>query len=144
MTKCKSHGGWGVNWGIGYINPVQKVKINIKIINHIQSSCFLFPPRKPHSAASVLQWKVNPYPEPPGPDYASLRAREERQLAKEKEFKEKTDVILQRRKWVEITVKPVLAVTSIKQPTCLKQSIKMFPNVNFVLIFTTVISSHLP
>ncbi|WAR21550.1 hypothetical protein MAR_015524, partial [Mya arenaria] len=55
-------------------------------------------PRKPQSAQSVLQWKVNPYPEPPPPDYISLRAREERQLAKEKEFKEKTDVILQRRK----------------------------------------------
>jgi len=36
------------------------------------------------------------------------------------------------------TVKPVLAVTSIKQPTCLKQPIKMFPNVNFVLIFTSI------
>jgi len=36
------------------------------------------------------------------------------------------------------TVKPVLAVTSIKQPTCLKQSNKMCQNVNFVLIFTSV------
>ena len=36
------------------------------------------------------------------------------------------------------TVKPVLAVTSIKQPTCLEQPNKMFPNVNFVLIFTSV------
>ncbi|XP_052771933.1 leucine-rich repeat-containing protein 27-like isoform X2 [Mya arenaria] len=58
--------------------------------------------RKPQSAQSVLQWKVNPYPEPPPPDYISLRAREERQLAKEKEFKEKTDVILQRRKDEEL------------------------------------------
>ena len=45
------------------------------------------------------------------------------------------------------TVKPVLEVTSIKQPTCLKQPNKMFPNVKFVLIFTSVmqppaLSSH--
>jgi len=45
------------------------------------------------------------------------------------------------------TVKPVLAVTSIKQPTCFKQPNKMFPNVKFVLIFTSVkqppaLSSH--
>ena len=56
--------------------------------------------RKPHSAQSVLDWKVNPYPEPPPPQYVSLRSKEERQLAKEKEFKEKTDVILQRRRYV--------------------------------------------
>jgi len=36
------------------------------------------------------------------------------------------------------TVKPVLAVTFIKQPTCLKQPYRMFPNFNFVLIFTSV------
>jgi len=36
------------------------------------------------------------------------------------------------------TVKPELAVTSIKQPTCLKQLNKMFPKVNFVQIFTSV------
>jgi len=36
------------------------------------------------------------------------------------------------------TVKPVLAVTSIKQPTCLKQPYTMFPNFNFVLIFTPI------
>ena len=45
------------------------------------------------------------------------------------------------------TVHPVLAVTSIKQPTCLKQPNKMFPNVKFVLIITSVkrppaLSSH--
>jgi len=45
------------------------------------------------------------------------------------------------------TLKPVLAVTSIKQPTCLKQPNKMFSNVKFVLIFTSVeqppaLSSH--
>ena len=33
------------------------------------------------------------------------------------------------------TVKPVLAVTSIKQQTCLKHPNKMFPSVIFVLIF---------
>ena len=36
-----------------------------------------------------------------------------------------------------ITVKPELAVTFIKQPTCLKQIYRMFLNFNFVLIFTT-------
>ena len=36
------------------------------------------------------------------------------------------------------TVRPVLAVISIKQPTCLKQPNKMFPDVKFVLIFTSV------
>jgi len=45
------------------------------------------------------------------------------------------------------TVKPVLAVTSIKQPICLKQPNKMLPNVKFVLIFTSIkqppaLSSH--
>ena len=52
--------------------------------------------------------------------------------------------------WFQVgtyTVKPVLAVTSIKQPTCLKQPNKMFPNVKFVLIFISVkqppaLSSH--
>ena len=64
------------------------------------------------------------------------------------------DVIPQLARWAGIcvnrqtnTVKPVLAVTSIKQPTCLKQPNKMFPNVKFVLIFTSVkqppaLSSH--
>ncbi|XP_060599494.1 leucine-rich repeat-containing protein 27-like isoform X9 [Ruditapes philippinarum] len=52
----------------------------------------------PQSATSVLDWKVNPYPEPPPPDYVQLRSKEERLQAKEKEFKEKTDAILQRRK----------------------------------------------
>ena len=47
----------------------------------------------------------------------------------------------------QIAVRPVLAVTSIKQPTCLKQPMKMFPNVNFVLVFTSskqppALSSH--
>jgi len=41
----------------------------------------------------------------------------------------------------------VLAVTSIKQPTCLKQPNKMFPDVEFVLKFTSfkqppALSSH--
>jgi len=48
---------------------------------------------------------------------------------------------------VKLTVKPELAVTSIKQPTCLKQPNRMFPNYNYVLIFTsikqpTALSSH--
>ena len=46
-----------------------------------------------------------------------------------------------------VTVKNELAVTSIKQPTCLKQPNKMFPNIMFVLKFTSVkqppvLSSH--
>ncbi|KAL4231471.1 hypothetical protein ACF0H5_009048 [Mactra antiquata] len=53
---------------------------------------------KPQSATSVLDWKVNPYPEPPPPDYISQKTKEERLQAKEREFKEKTDAILQRRK----------------------------------------------
>jgi len=45
------------------------------------------------------------------------------------------------------TVKPELAVTVIKQPTCPKQPYRMFPNFNFVLIFTSAkqppaLSSH--
>ena len=39
------------------------------------------------------------------------------------------------------TFKPVLAITSIKQPTCLKQPNKMFPNVIFVLIFTSILKA---
>ncbi|XP_045189207.2 leucine-rich repeat-containing protein 27-like isoform X12 [Mercenaria mercenaria] len=52
----------------------------------------------PQSATSVLDWKVNPYPEPPPPDYINQKSKEERLQAKAKEFKEKTDAILQRRK----------------------------------------------
>jgi len=45
------------------------------------------------------------------------------------------------------TVKAEFAVTLIKQPTCLKQLYRMFPNFNFVLIFTfaqqpPALSSH--
>ena len=45
------------------------------------------------------------------------------------------------------TVKPELAVTFIKQPTCLKQPYRMFPNFLFVLIVTSAkqppaLSSH--
>jgi len=48
---------------------------------------------------------------------------------------------------VSYTVEPELVVTSFEQPTCLKHPNKMFPNVNFVLIFTSVkqtpaLSSH--
>jgi len=35
------------------------------------------------------------------------------------------------------TVKPELAVTFIRQLMCFKQPYKMFPNFNFVLIFTS-------
>jgi len=35
------------------------------------------------------------------------------------------------------TVKPEVGVTFIKKPTCRKQPYRMFPNVNFVLIFTS-------
>ena len=54
--------------------------------------------RKPSSAQSIMNWKVNPYPEPPPPEYITEKAKEERHLAKVKELKEKTDAILQRRK----------------------------------------------
>jgi len=37
----------------------------------------------------------------------------------------------------ESTVKPELAVTFFKQPNCLKQPYIMFPNFNFVLVFTS-------
>ncbi|KAK7109701.1 leucine-rich repeat-containing protein 27-like isoform X2 [Littorina saxatilis] len=48
--------------------------------------------------SSVLSWKVNPYPEPPSHEYLAFKVAEEKQLAKVREMKEKTDTILQRRK----------------------------------------------
>ncbi|KAL8592142.1 hypothetical protein ACOMHN_033513 [Nucella lapillus] len=48
--------------------------------------------------SSVQSWKVNPYPEPPTQEYISFKMAEERQLAKVREMKQKTDAILQRRK----------------------------------------------
>ena len=49
--------------------------------------------------SSVKAWKVNPYPEPPPQDYISFKMAQERQMAKVKEKKQKTDSILQRRKY---------------------------------------------
>ncbi|XP_065924234.1 leucine-rich repeat-containing protein 27 isoform X7 [Magallana gigas] len=54
------------------------------------------------SAASVMNWKVNPYPEPPPEEYANFKMTEERKLAKVKEHKQKTDAIIQRRKDDEV------------------------------------------
>ncbi|XP_076436909.1 uncharacterized protein LOC143276282 isoform X2 [Babylonia areolata] len=48
--------------------------------------------------SSVQSWRVNPYPEPPSQEYISFKMAEERQLAKVREMKQKTDAILQRRK----------------------------------------------
>ncbi|XP_078310268.1 uncharacterized protein LOC111134419 isoform X5 [Crassostrea virginica] len=50
------------------------------------------------SANSVMNWKVNPYPEPPPEEYANFKMTEERKLAKVKEHKQKTEAIIQRRK----------------------------------------------
>ncbi|XP_061180066.1 leucine-rich repeat-containing protein 27-like isoform X3 [Saccostrea echinata] len=50
------------------------------------------------SASSVLNWRVNPYPEPPPEEYANFKMTEERKLAKVKEHKQKTEAIIQRRK----------------------------------------------
>ena len=54
--------------------------------------------RRKSASSSVLDWKVNPYPEPPPEEYVNFKMKEERKLAKVKEHKEKTDAILQRRK----------------------------------------------
>ncbi|KAK3589708.1 hypothetical protein CHS0354_021028 [Potamilus streckersoni] len=54
--------------------------------------------KKSLSTSSIFSWKVNQFPEPPPPEYALLKLKEEQKLAKEREFKEKTDAILQRRK----------------------------------------------
>ena len=43
---------------------------------------------------------MSQYPEPPPPDRVEARYREERQLARLREVKEKQDMILQRRKYV--------------------------------------------
>ena len=47
---------------------------------------------------SKMSWRVNQYPSPPTEDYAAFKMNEEKQLARVKEFKQKTDAILQRRK----------------------------------------------
>ncbi|CAL1545058.1 unnamed protein product [Lymnaea stagnalis] len=45
-----------------------------------------------------MSWKVNPYPTPPTQEYVKFKMNEEKQMARVKEFREKTDAILQRRK----------------------------------------------
>ncbi|XP_052102128.1 leucine-rich repeat-containing protein 27-like isoform X2 [Mytilus californianus] len=70
--------------------------------------------RRQSANNSVLSWKVNPYPEPPPADYIHFKMNEERQLAKVKDFKEKTDAILQRRK-DENVLKEWRHETKIKQ-----------------------------
>ncbi|XP_052102134.1 leucine-rich repeat-containing protein 27-like isoform X7 [Mytilus californianus] len=72
------------------------------------------PQRRQSANNSVLSWKVNPYPEPPPADYIHFKMNEERQLAKVKDFKEKTDAILQRRK-DENVLKEWRHETKIKQ-----------------------------
>ncbi|GFO13391.1 leucine-rich repeat-containing protein 27-like isoform x2 [Plakobranchus ocellatus] len=54
--------------------------------------------RKKRKKESKLSWRVNQYPAPPAEDYVAFRMNEEKQLARVREFKEKTDAILQRRK----------------------------------------------
>ncbi|RUS77823.1 hypothetical protein EGW08_014416 [Elysia chlorotica] len=54
--------------------------------------------RKKRKKDSKLNWRVNQYPAPPPEDYVAFKMNEEKQLARVKEFKEKTDAILQRRK----------------------------------------------
>lgn len=58
--------------------------------------------KKPQSATSVLNWKVNPFPEPPSLDYVTQRTLEAKEKTKEKEYNEKTDAVLQRRKDEEL------------------------------------------
>lgn len=66
-------------------------------LNRWKTSC-----SRKKSAASVMNWKVNPYPEPPPEEYANFKMTEERKLAKVKEHKQKTDAIIQRRKDDEV------------------------------------------
>lgn len=66
-------------------------------LNYLYFNLILYNSRK-KSAASVMNWKVNPYPEPPPEEYANFKMTEERKLAKVKEHKQKTDAIIQRRK----------------------------------------------
>ncbi|XP_041369001.1 leucine-rich repeat-containing protein 27-like isoform X2 [Gigantopelta aegis] len=54
--------------------------------------------RKKSAASSVMSWKVNPYPEPPDPDYVDQHMAEERRLARTKEMKLKQEAILQKRR----------------------------------------------
>ncbi|XP_013063183.2 leucine-rich repeat-containing protein 27-like isoform X1 [Biomphalaria glabrata] len=51
---------------------------------------------------SKMSWKVNHFPAPPTQDYVRFKMKEEKQVARVKEFKEKTEAILQRRKDDEI------------------------------------------
>lgn len=70
-------------------------------LNYLYFNLILYNSRK-KSAASVMNWKVNPYPEPPPEEYANFKMTEERKLAKVKEHKQKTDAIIQRRKDDEV------------------------------------------
>ncbi|KAH9505082.1 hypothetical protein Btru_059469 [Bulinus truncatus] len=45
-----------------------------------------------------MAWRVNHFPSPPTQEYVRFKMNEEKQLARVKEFKEKTDAILQRRR----------------------------------------------
>lgn len=62
--------------------------------------CFCSRRNSASNNSSVMSWKVNPYPEPPPAEYVNFKMNEERKLAKIKDLKEKTDAILQRRKYV--------------------------------------------
>ena len=57
--------------------------------------------KKKRKKRQPREYTMSQYPEPPPPDRVEARYREERQLARLREVKEKQDLILQRRKYVQ-------------------------------------------
>ncbi|XP_012945974.1 leucine-rich repeat-containing protein 27 isoform X2 [Aplysia californica] len=78
--------------------PVRHSENKYKHIQKLKKAGALGVVDKKKKKQSKMSWKVNPYPSPPPQEYAAFRMNEEKQLARVKEFREKTDAILQRRK----------------------------------------------
>lgn len=78
--------------------PVRHSENKYKHIQKLKKAGALGIVDKRKKKMNKMTWKVNPYPSPPPQDYAAFKMNEEKQLARVKEFKEKTDAIIQRRK----------------------------------------------
>lgn len=78
--------------------PVRHSENKYKHIQKLKKAGALGIVDKRKKKQNKMSWKVNPYPSPPNQDYAAFKMNEEKQLARVKEFKEKTEAILQRRK----------------------------------------------
>ncbi|XP_050399386.1 leucine-rich repeat-containing protein 27 isoform X1 [Patella vulgata] len=73
-------------------------KKKIKLANYSGNLALHSNSHKKPVKENVKNWRVNQYPEPPAHDFVDIKMAEERKMAKVKEFKERQDAILQRRR----------------------------------------------